>query len=141
MIEKQLNVFALAFIGVVFALFLTVFSTAATVCDFRLRPHVPFVRTAVLLHGSERDLEITILRNREVFVGRMLVPTPQLQTQLVGILEQTGERSVVVSADGSVPFDVVRQVLQATRDAGFTEVSLVTFRGTILGAYERGARL
>ena len=42
MIEKHLNVFTLAFTGVVFTLFLTVFSTGAIVCDFRPRPTVPF---------------------------------------------------------------------------------------------------
>jgi biopolymer transport protein ExbD len=48
------------------------------------------------------------------------------------------DRHVLVRADGSVPFALVQDLLTASRDAGYTEVSLVTFRGTRLEAWEKG---
>lgn len=101
-------------------------------------PDVPWAKSAALLTGSERDLEIRLTRDRRILVGSMIVPERTLRHELARIAAGGVDRHVLIHADGTLPFSLVQTVLAASRDAGFTELSLVTFRGTLFEAWQKG---
>lgn len=96
----------------------------------------PFARTAHRLAGSEADLDVSIKSDRSVYVGTNVVLLRDLRMTLA----DESDRPLFLSADRTVPFALVQEVLRATRDAGFTKVALVTFEGTVLEAYNLGAK-
>jgi biopolymer transport protein ExbD len=138
MIERYLNLFSVAFLAVVLVVFVVLFAGTPLCSLGTVHANVPWAGSATLLAGSERDLDIHVTRDRQFVIGHMFVPQRDLRRQLAAIAHRTGDRHVLVHADGSVPFALVQDVLAASRDAGYTEVSLVTFRGTRIDAWEKG---
>lgn len=138
MVERNLNVFSVALLGVVFTLFLTIFAATPIVCGLGPDVHLPWATTGTVVAGSESDLDIHVKRDRQIYVGNAPVPQGRLRAELEKISAYSSERHVLISADGAVPYATVEAVLVATRDAGFHRTSLVTFRGTRLEAWHRG---
>ena len=140
MIDRYLNLFSMSFLGVVLAVLVISVAGTPMGCDlgWGVRPEVPWAGSAALLTGSGRDLEIRLTKDGWILVGPMIVPERALRHQLAEIAARGVDRHVLIHADGSVPFSSVQTVLAASRDAGFTELSLVTFRGTRFEAWQRG---
>ena len=138
MIDRNLNLFSLAFLAVVLALFVIMFA-GIPICTYGM-PHanVPWAGSATVLAESERDLDIYVTRDRRVVIGVMFVAQRDLGRELAVLAARGGDRHVLVHADGSVPFALVEDVLAASRDAGYAEVSLVTFKGTRMEAWDKG---
>jgi biopolymer transport protein TolR len=140
MIDRSLNLFSVAFLGVVLSVFVVMFAGTPMVCGLG-EPYaeLPWARSATVLADSDHDLYIHVTKEQRIFVGRNAVPRRDLRHELVRVAACTStDRHVLVRADGSLPFALVQDVLTASRDAGYTEVSLVTFRGTRLEAWEKG---
>jgi biopolymer transport protein ExbD len=140
MIDRYLNLFSMSFLGVVLAVFVITLAGTPMGCElgWRMRPEVPWAGSAALLVDSGRDLEIRLTKDGQILVGPMIVPERVLRQQLAEIAKRGVDRDVLIHADGSVPFSLVQTVLAASRDAGFKEVSLVTFRGTLFEAWRKG---
>ncbi len=137
--ERYLNLFSLAFLGVLFTLFLTVFSVTPIICGLGPNVDLPWARTSVHLAEAETDLTISVRADGHVFVGPNFVPLPLLDAELASIADRSGtDRHVLVRADGALKFGVVKDILAASSRAGFRRMSLVTFRGTALEAFQRG---
>ena len=137
--ERYLNLFSLAFLGVVFTLFLTVFSVTPIICNFGSNVVVPWASTSTLLPETTTDLAITVRADGDVFVGPNLIPRRLLEVELASIAQRSGtDRHVLIRADRALKFGVVNDILAASSRAGFRRMSLVTFRGTALEAFERG---
>jgi biopolymer transport protein ExbD len=141
MIERQLGSFSLAFLGVAVVLFIFMFSVTPIVCGFGPSSFVltPFARTASIIRESERDLAIFVRPDRQIFVSSVMIPLPSLASELSRLAAIAPDRHVLITADGTVPFGVVQQVLRASREAGFRNLTLVTFRGNRLQAFRLGA--
>jgi len=137
--ERYLHLFSLAFLGVAFTLFLTVFSATPIVCGLGPSIQVPWASTSTRLAESETDLTISVGADGAVFIGPNVVPRRLLADELVNIAERTSNsRQVFVRADGRLPYGAVEEVLAASTHAGFRHISLVTFRGTALEAFQKG---
>jgi len=136
MIERYLNLYSLALLGVVLTLFVCLFASTPIVCGLGPNVRLPWAANASELAGSEDDLQIFVKKDRAIFIGPIAVPAKQLGSELAYIVSKTGtQRNVVISADSSVPFSLVQNVLAASRDAGFNQLSLVTFRGPRIEAW------
>jgi biopolymer transport protein ExbD len=135
--ERHLNLFSLAFLGVALGVFVLTFAGAPIVCGVSPFVQLPWSSTAERLVSSDVELHVFVKKDRSVFVGRAILPIRSLRDELTTIHEQTGERIVVVEADASVPFGLIADVLRASRDAGFGNASLMTFRGNALEASQR----
>ena len=140
MIDRYLNLFSMAFLVVALTLLTIICAAIPMGCDlgWGMRPAVPWAGSAALLTDSGRDLEIRLTKDRRILVGPMIVPERALRQQLAEITAGSVDRHVLIHADGSVPFSLVQTVLAASRDAGFVEVSLITFRGTRFEAWQKG---
>lgn len=78
-----------------------------------------------------RNLESQALTVTVTFDGRLqfekaFVPLPVLANELKQAAQTGGKRPVLVRADHNVPYGRVIQVVDAIRDAGFTQVGFVT---------------
>jgi biopolymer transport protein ExbD len=139
MIERSLNIYGVALFGVVVTLFLALFPPQPIICNFRPSVHLPWATTATPIEGLDTDLEITVRSDRRIYVGVNLVPAAQLESELRRLASYGPGRQILVSADGDVSYAAVEHVLVAARAADFERLSLMTFRGTRLEAWERGA--
>jgi biopolymer transport protein TolR len=135
-IERYLNSFSLAFFGVVVTVFVLVFAGTPIVCGLRPTVRLPWAHGAVVLSESETDLAVYLKQDKTVFVGPVAVPLRDLSHELRRINLRHMKRHLLLSADGRVPFGSVQEILRAVRDAGCTKVTLVTFRGTRLEAWQ-----
>jgi biopolymer transport protein ExbD len=136
--ERHLNLFSLALLGVVFTLFLAVFPPTGIVCDFVPRPKIPWSSASVVLPSTETDLEIRITSDKRIFLGPNIVRANEVRSELIALAQRTSpSRNVIISADGSVPYSLVQDVLAGANAAGFQRLALVTFRGTQLDALQK----
>jgi biopolymer transport protein ExbD len=135
-----LQLFSLAFLGVAFTLFITVFSVTPIVCGLGPNIDLPWANTSERLTEVESNLTITVgAKGEVVFVGANLVPRRVLPAELAAVARHSSvARHVLVRADGKLPYGIVQDVLVAASRAGFTRISLVTFRGPALEALQKG---
>lgn len=138
MIERSLQIYGVALFGVVVTLFLACVPPQPIVCGYVPRVSLPWATTATRVHGADTDLQITVRKNGEIFVGQQRVPAAHLAAELRTLADRGTDRQLLVSADGTVSYGAVEQVLAAARDAGFQRLALMTFRGTAVEAWERG---
>ena len=132
LLERQLNVFSIAATGVLLTLLVIFFVATPTQCRFGPAVALPYVRSAVPLRGSERDLSVFITAAQQYFVGSGLIESDCLLPDLQSIAERTPDRPIFMHVDPSVPCASVSRLLCALRDAGFSEIHIVTFEGTPL---------
>ena len=91
-----------------------------------------------------RNLESQALTVTVTFDGRLqfekaFMPLPVLANQLKQEARNGGKRPVLVRADHNVPYGRVIQVVDAIRDAGFTQVGFVTAAAPNLPVLGAGA--
>ena len=84
-----------------------------------------------------RNLESEALTVSITFDGRLqfdkaFMPLPVLANQLKAKAQSGGKRPVLVRADHNVPYGRVIQVVDAIREAGFTQVGFVTAAAPVL---------
>lgn len=140
-IERSLGAFSLAMFGVAVTLFLCMFAGMPASYGYRISVQVPWSNTAKLLPSSEGDLEISIKRDASLYVGPNVVRHSMLSATLADLVASRGKRRVVVTADGSVRYGVVEDVMRASCTAGVGEVSLVTYFGIAGEAWAKGGRM
>lgn len=78
------------------------------------------------LSARGEDLKITLKRDRQIKIDDKLIAEQELNTRLSSELSKNHFRPVYVSADKSLPFSKVRELLTALRDAGVSEAGLMS---------------
>ena len=107
-------------------------------CHYGAHVTLPFMASARTVLGTERDLTITIKADGTCFLGQTWVPIDRFAEQLAQVPGGT-DRPILIKADGAASFGTIRLVLRAMQTAGFDHALLITFEGTALEAYDRGA--
>ena len=77
---------------------------------------------------SEKQLEVSVKADGNVFIGQNWVTEEQLPAQFEEIHANNPERQVVVKADRRLKYKEVRKVMRLLNEAGFTRVGLITER-------------
>ena len=135
--SQSLNIFTVGALGTV--LVLLIIFIVITPSHRETQPSRPFIRTAVNRAATERDLNVSVLANGRILVGREYVADDTLRAVLTRINHTTPERPFILEADQSVDYSRINVVLRAARDAGFTEVLLVTGAHDALEGIQRSA--
>jgi len=107
---------------------LVIFMISAPVLQSGIEVSVPKTRTVKEI--SEQRLVVTIARDQQVFLGDKPVNIHELPLQL----QQQGEKSgrdaahqvIYLRADERVPFGAFASVMDAVKQAGITNISIVT---------------
>jgi biopolymer transport protein TolR len=75
---------------------------------------------------NEKQLEVSIKADGNVFIGQNWVTEDNLPSTLKEVYETNPERQVVVKGDKSLKYKEVRKVMRLINEAGFTRVGLIT---------------
>jgi biopolymer transport protein ExbD/biopolymer transport protein TolR len=101
-----------------------IFMVTAPVLQSGIEVSVPHTKT--LKEITEERLVITIDRQQKVFLGNDAININQIGPQLRQKIRDPEGQSVFVRADEDVPFGAFATVMDAVKQAGITNVSIVT---------------
>jgi len=103
---------------------LIIFMVTAPVLQSGIEVEVPHTKTVKEI--TEERLVITIDRQQKVFLGNDPVNINQIGARLREKIRDPQGQSVFVRADEDVPFGAFAIVMDAVKQAGITNVSIVT---------------
>jgi len=111
------------FVDVVLVL-LIIFMLTAPILQSGIEVNVPKTRTVKEI--TEDRLVITIDRSQRVFLGNDPININQIGARLRQRMRDPGRQSIFLRADQNVPFGAFATVMDAVKQSGITNVSIVT---------------
>ncbi len=103
---------------------LVIFMITAPVLQSGIEVAVPKTRTVKEI--TEQRLVLTIDRDQQVFLGDTPVNVHDLGQKLRQSSEDTKKQVIYLRADERVPFGAFASVMDAVKQAGITNISIVT---------------
>jgi len=103
---------------------LIIFMVTAPVLQSGIDVSVPKTRTVKEI--TEERLVITINKDQRIFLGNDAININAIGTKLRQKIRDPRHQSIFVRADENVPFGAFATVMDAVRQAGFANVSIVT---------------
>ncbi len=123
------------FVDVVLVL-LIIFMLTAPIIQSGIEVEVPKTRTVKEI--TEERIVISIDRQQKVFLGNAAVNINEIPTRLREHVLSPERQSIYIRADENVPFGAFATVMDAVKQAGITNVSIVT--QPLSGSPARAAR-
>jgi len=111
------------FVDVVLVL-LIIFMLTAPILQSGIEVNVPKTRTVKEI--TEERLVITIDRSQRVYLGNDAININQIGARLRARMRDPGRQSIFLRADQNVPFGAFATVMDAVKQSGITNVSIVT---------------
>jgi len=111
------------FVDVVLVL-LIIFMLTAPILQSGIEVNVPKTRTVKEI--TEDRLVITIDRSQRVFLGNDPININQIGARLRSRMRDPSRQSIFLRADQNVPFGAFATVMDAVKQSGITNVSIVT---------------
>ena len=99
----------------------------------------PFISSASLHEAPKDALQISIHRDGTFFIATQVYSSAGLSTKLLEYGQHRPPGPVVIRADRSLPFKVIRSALRDVQLAGATRVFLITFEGRPIELLSLGA--
>ncbi len=81
---------------------------------------------APTLDVQEDRLVLTVTKDRHLFIGETEIPYAQLREKLVGNTKLARDKQLYLHADRNLPYGVVVDVMAIIKDAGVTNLGMVT---------------
>jgi biopolymer transport protein ExbD/biopolymer transport protein TolR len=103
---------------------LVIFMLAAPVLQSGIEVAVPKTRT--VKEVTETRLVVTIARDQSVYLGDQPINVHDLATQLHKSGADPSHQEIYLRADEHIPFGVFATVMDAVKQAGITNISIVT---------------
>jgi len=111
------------FVDVVLVL-LIIFMLTAPILQSGIEVDLPKTKTVKIV--SEEKVVITIDKNHTIYVGNDPVNIHRLRVAVLDQLKGAGTQPVFIRCDGRVTFEAFAQVVDALKQAGFTNLNIVT---------------
>ncbi len=105
---------------------LIIFMVAAPLLTVGVPVELPKTAAQALPQETEEPLTVTISADGTVAIQNTDVPRDELVARLRAIAAERADDRVYLRADGSVPYEVVAQVMGALNAGGFGSIGLVT---------------
>ncbi len=103
---------------------LIIFMVTAPILQSGIEVNVPKTRTVKEI--TEERLVITINKDQRVFLGNDAININQIPTLLRQKIRDPRNQFIFVRADENVPFGAFATVMDAVKQAGITNISIVT---------------
>jgi len=103
---------------------LVIFMLAAPVLQSGIEVAVPKTRTVKEI--TEQRLVVTIARDQSVYLGDQPINVHDLATKLHKSGSDPSHQEIYLRADEHIPFGVFASVMDAVKQAGITNISIVT---------------
>jgi biopolymer transport protein TolR len=81
------------------------------------------------LANTEEQLVLSIDADQKYYIGDTAYPFEELPTKLRALADSKPDQQVFVRADGTLPYELVLQLLAVAKNAGIPKVGLVTQPG------------
>ena len=75
---------------------------------------------------QDEPLILTVQKDGKVYLSRREIPLPELKDKLVAIFEGRDTKEIFLRADQAAPYGVVVKALAAAREAGASQLGMVT---------------
>jgi biopolymer transport protein TolR len=103
---------------------LIIFMVTAPVLQSGIEVNVPKTRTVKEI--TEERLVLSIDKQQRVFLGNSPININEIATQLRAKIRDPQHQPIFIRADEEVPFGVFATVMDAVKQSGITNVSIVT---------------
>jgi biopolymer transport protein TolR len=103
---------------------LIIFMVTAPVLQSGIDVSVPKTRTVKEI--TEERAVITINKDQRIFLGNEAININEIGSKLRQKIRDPRQQSIFVRADENIPFGVFATVMDAVKQAGFANVSIVT---------------
>ena len=103
---------------------LIIFMVTAPVLQSGIEVNVP--RTRTVKEITEERLVLSIDKQQRVFLGNNPININEIATQLQAKIRDPQHQPIFIRADEDVPFGVFATVMDAVKQSGITNVSIVT---------------
>jgi biopolymer transport protein TolR len=103
---------------------LIIFMVTAPVLQSGIDVSVPKTRTVKEI--TEERMVITINKDQRIFLGNDAININEIGSKLQQKVRDPRHQSIFVRADENIPFGVFATVMDAVKQAGFPNVSIVT---------------
>jgi biopolymer transport protein TolR len=103
---------------------LVIFMITAPVLQSGIEVSVPKTRTVKEI--TEQRMVVTIDRDQQVFLGDKIVNVHELAQKLLDSGGDPAHKVIYLRADEQVPFGAFASVMDAVKQAGITNISIVT---------------
>jgi biopolymer transport protein ExbD/biopolymer transport protein TolR len=117
---------------------LIIFMVTAPVLQSGIEVNVPKTRTVKEI--SEERTVITINKDQRVFLGNDAVNINQIAAKLRQKIRDPRNQFIFIRADENVPFGAFATVMDAVKESGITNVSIVTQPLEQSGTQQNGAK-
>jgi len=111
------------FVDVVLVL-LIIFMLTAPILQSGIEVDLPKTKTVKIV--SEEKVVITLAKDQTIYVGNDPVNIHRLGVAVFDQLKGAGTQPVFIRCDGRVPFEAFARVVDALKQAGFTNLNIVT---------------
>ena len=78
------------------------------------------------LRVRDEPLVLTVQKNGKYYLGRREIPAAELREKIAAIFEGRDTKEIFLRADKDAPYGVVVKGLAAAREAGATQLGMVT---------------
>jgi biopolymer transport protein TolR len=78
------------------------------------------------LRVKDEPLILTVQKNGKYYLGRREIPAAELPEKLAAIFEGRDTKEIFLRADRDAPYGIVVKALAAARQAGATQLGMVT---------------
>ncbi len=105
---------------------LIIFMVAAPMLTVGVDVELPKSAANALEPENEEPLTITITKEGKIVLQTSTIPREELVTRLQGVAAERSSNRIFLRADGTIPYEIVMQIMGALNAGGFQDIGLVT---------------
>ena len=105
---------------------LIIFMVAAPMLTVGVDVELPKSAAKALESENEEPLTITITKEGKIILQTSTIPREELVTRLQGVAAERSSNRIFLRADGTIPYEIVMQIMGALNAGGFQDIGLVT---------------
>jgi biopolymer transport protein TolR len=105
---------------------LIVFMITSPMLVSQINVRLPEADSSLQTESKDDPIEISVTKDRKVYILNTLVPLAQLQKKLIAISHANFEAKILVSGDSNANYGDIIAVIDKIKLAGFSKIGLIT---------------
>ena len=105
---------------------LIVFMITSPMLVSQINVRLPDADSSLQTESKDDPIEISVTKDRKVYILNTLVPLPQLQKKLIAISHANFEAKILVSGDSKANYGDIIAVIDKIKLSGFSKIGLIT---------------